>query len=216
MNSLPLSGWSSMKGNGKSVRISSSASHTQRAARLCNAQRSVHPVHTSVTVRVKQHCPVGTPPSCPTRSSCTCPGATSCHSPKVRMGILSESAAVARVYPVPFSRIAARRGFSNRSTVAGLITANASFVDSLTRTDSWVSRNGSAARMTGTSRFPHRYPNNSHSCPTACCTSSLYTRGRRPPCGFTTRASASTTPSSSAYNSFNPHSRRMIPAYARV
>ena len=74
MNSDPLSESMPRIGNGKRLVTYAIASTTWIAALFATDRFTVHPVATSVTVRVKQNSPKLLPPSWPTRSISTNPG----------------------------------------------------------------------------------------------------------------------------------------------
>src|SRR5664279_5055133 len=169
MNSAPLSESIPLIGKGNAAVISSSAASTQRCALFFTARGSVQPVAMSVTSRLWQKSPRGSPPSCPTQSISTNPGLASSQSAQVRIGIWLLSSEPGLVPERPLSRSRARSPASRRSIVAAEIETSRSRTSSLTlssptaRSRSTISgRNGAMRAGPRLHHRPHRAQRRDH------------------------------------------------------
>src|SRR5487761_68947 len=117
MNSDPLSESMPKIGKGNWLRQKSIAAVTPPAALFGTERLIVHPVATSVIVRVKQNSPKGLPPSWPTRSISRKPGVASFHSDQVRTRIWLLSSDPGLVWLRPWGVGVFRAGAGGRSIV---------------------------------------------------------------------------------------------------
>ena len=111
---------------------------------------SVQPVATSVTVRVWQNSPLGSPPSWPTVSSWQNPGTVSAHSAQVLNGIEDFSMLPGRVNAVPRRVVSCARSAANRRSIvagdmANSCAATASSMSNSSCRRSAATRSGNAA-----------------------------------------------------------------------
>ena len=178
MNSLPLSESMPTIGNGNAAVISTKAANTHFCALFLTARVSVQPLKTSVTVRVWQKSPRGSPPSWPTRSISTNPGRSSSQSAQVRIGIWDLASDPGLVPDRPLIVSFARSGASRRSMVAADIPTSWARTAGGRSSSPARSRAAVISGRNGAIRFPAGASITAHNFRNAPITSSPYSGGR--------------------------------------